>query len=633
MCGITGYYKFDKKIDLNLKAATDSIAHRGPDSVGYYEDEVVGLGHRRLSIIDLTSTGLQPMYSRNKRFIIAYNGEIYNYQSIRNELKQQGFDFEGTSDTEVIINGFELWGNSIFKKLNGIFAISIYDKYDKKLTLVRDRLGVKPLYYFKNESCFTFGSEIKTILKFQCVSSTLNNQSFHEFMYYGYGLGERTMFNDIYKLEPGSLIEISNKNYSISSYWKHEDIVLQSERDISMSGAVSKTKALLEDAVKAQLVSDVPVGVFLSGGIDSSAITAFASKHYSQKLKTFSAGFDFDNGHNELPLAAKVAKQFYTEHSEIFIKGKDLPYIIEQMVLQHDEPFSDAANIPLYLMTKEIKETCKVILQGDGGDELFGGYPRYHILHNLKWYKLFFSSLNFIEPIILSKYIREKTKRFYPLFAAKNNDNLFAKLLTEENEGIPELSFSKELRFLIKDQLPFLHYYNLSKRFEYLKDDVQKLLWIDTKIILPDQFLEKVDKSTMANGVEVRVPFLDNHLVEFALSLPSKYKLHKGIKKYLLKKALEGIVPNEVLYGPKKGFGVPYQNWLRGPLKEFMMDKLYSQSIMDKNLFDYDVLAHRIEKHCANKSNWGFHLWKILNFCIWIDKYNVEISYENDEFH
>ncbi len=294
------------------------------------------------------------------------------------------------------------------------------------------------------------------------------------------------------------------------------------------------------------------------------------------------------------------------------------------MVLQHDEPFSDAANIPLYLMTKEIKQRCKVILQGDGGDELFGGYPRYHMLHNLKWYKLLFSSLNFFEPLIPSKYVREKTKRFYPIFTS--NNNLFAKLLTEDQEDIPELSFSKELRFLMKDQLPFIHYSKMSKRFDYLEDDVQKLLWIDTKIILPDQFLEKVDKSTMANGVEVRVPFLDNHLVEFALSLPSKYKLHKGIKKYLLKKALEGTVPNEVLYGPKKGFGVPYQNWLRGPLKEFMKDMIYSQSIKDKNLFDYKVLTQRIEEHCTNKANWGFHLWKILNFCIWIDKYSIEVN-------
>ncbi len=624
MCGITGYYKFVERSSLNLKAATNAITHRGPDSVGYYEDEIVGLGHRRLSILDLTSTGFQPMYSNNKRFIIIFNGEIYNYRSIRDELNQLGYQFDGTSDTEVIINGFEIWGNNIFKKLNGIFSIAIFDKSEQKLTLARDRLGVKPLYYFKNEVCFAFGSEIKSLLKYECVNSTLNHHSFHEFIYYGYGLGEKTMYNDIFKLESGSLIEISKNSYSISYYWKHEDVILQSEDNISLSEAVSRTKVLLEEAVKSQLVSDVPVGVFLSGGIDSSAITAFASKHYAQKLKTFSAGFDFDEGHNELPLAAKVAKQFDTDHSEIFIKGKDLPAIIEQMVLQHDEPFSDAANIPLYLMTKEIKQRCKVILQGDGGDELFGGYPRYHMLHNLKWYKLLFSSLNFFEPLIPSKYVREKTKRFYPIFTS--NNNLFAKLLTEDQEDIPELSFSKELRFLIKDQLPFIHYSKMSKRFDYLEDDVQKLLWIDTKIILPDQFLEKVDKSTMANGVEVRVPFLDNHLVEFALSLPSKYKLHKGIKKYLLKKALEGTVPNEVLYGPKKGFGVPYQNWLRGPLKEFMKDMIYSQSIKDKNLFDYKVLTQRIEEHCTNKANWGFHLWKILNFCIWIDKYSIEVN-------
>lgn len=626
MCGITGYFKYSERFLAkgSLKEATDAISHRGPDDAGYFEDDNVGLGHRRLSIIDLSYAGHQPMVSSSGRFIIAYNGEIYNYLEIKNELETKGYIFKSHSDTEVVINGFEYWGKLVFEKLNGIFAISIWDTIEKKLTLTRDRMGVKPLYFWHDNDLLLFGSEIKTILSFNIAKRKIGFQAFHEFIYYGYSLGENTLFSGIKKILPGQYLEISQNNLNTGSFWSAKNIIVNSLNSIKESEAISMTRAFLDRAVSRQLVSDVPVGIFLSGGIDSSAITAFATNHYSGKLKSYSAGFDFDGGHNELPLAAKIAKKFGTDHHELVVNGKDIKDIIVKMVYHHDEPFSDAANIPLFLMTQLVKNDCKVILQGDGGDELFAGYPRYHMMAKYNRYKLAFTTLNAFKGIIPSKYIRNKTDRFYPIFKNSSNGVNFAKFLTEEREGVPEQVFNETIKSKFPKTNPFKRYKDIAKELEFLPDNVQKILWLDTKIILPDQFLEKVDKSTMANGVEVRVPFLDNDLVAFALSLPSQLKVKNGVKKYLLKKALHGVLPNEVLYGPKKGFGVPYQNWLKGPLKQFMEDVFNDSRIIKLNLFNYKRLNICIEEHCSGKRDWGFLLWKLMNLCIWLEMYNLE---------
>jgi asparagine synthase (glutamine-hydrolysing) len=626
MCGITGYFNAsDYFLDIGkLKRATDTIGHRGPDDAGFFVEDNVGLGHRRLSIIDLSPSGHQPMNSSNKRYVIAYNGEIYNYLELKAELKRAGYSFVGQSDTEVIVNGFEYWGRAVFEKLNGIFAISIWDKKDKKLVLARDRMGVKPLYYWHKDNFLIFGSEIKTILSYGIVKKNIDRQAFHEFLYFGYALGKNTLFSGIKKLMPGQYLEINQEKIEYGEFWNHHFVKELSRNEIRESEAVSKTRTLLEEAVVRQLVSDVPVGVFLSGGIDSSAITAFATKHYTNKIKSYSAGFDFNGGHNELPLASKIAKKFGTEHHELMIQGKDIKDIIKKMVYHHDEPFSDAANIPLYLMTQMVKNDCKVILQGDGGDELFAGYSRYHILSKYYQYQFVFNTLNRLRKIIPSNYINHKTERFLPLFQNDSSQIQFAKFLSEDPEGRPEKAFSQGLQASLLNTNPFERYQEVAKDFDFLSNNVQRLLWIDTKVILPDQFLEKVDKSTMANGVEVRVPFLDNELVNFALSLPSEIKVKNGRKKYILKKALEGIVPNEVLYGPKKGFGVPYQNWLKGPLKQFMIDVFNDPKLVKFNLFDFKVLNLRIEEHVTGKRDWGFSLWKMLNLCIWLNLYDIE---------
>ncbi|MFN7292246.1 MAG: asparagine synthase (glutamine-hydrolyzing) [Pirellula sp.] len=631
MCGIAGYFQVDcnHAVRPNLRAALDSIAHRGPDDEGIFENPLVGLGHRRLSIIDLSPAGRQPMTSSDGRFVVVFNGEIYNYRELRAKLTQSGYTFRGDSDTEVLVNGFQHWGNAILKELNGIFAFAIWDNEKKALLLARDRMGVKPLYYQFSEGLFKFGSEIKALIEQGGFRAKLEPQGFHEFLYYGNPLGETTMFVGVKRLLPGCWLEVSAQGAGTEAYWKLEDIDRQCSRSIDEATAVSESRRLLEEAVARQLVSDVPVGVFLSGGIDSSAISAFAVRHYSGKLRSYSAGFDFGDQKSELPLAAKVAKALNTEHHEIMIRGSNLQEVIVDLVRHHDEPFCDAANIPLYLMTREIKSQCKVILQGDGGDELFGGYNRYRIMQQRVRYQMVFSLLNQFLPIVRSRRRYDQIKRFHSIFSEKDPGLRLAKFLTVEVDGTnsPAKILSNRFAQLLKGTNPFKRYQQVANRFDFLEDEVQRLFWVDNCIILPDQFLEKVDKSTMANGVEVRVPFLDNNLVEFALGLPAGLKMKHGTQKHLLKKALRSIVPDEVLFGPKLGFGVPYQNWIKGPLRGFMLDVFHSRAVRELDIFDIENLSQRIEEHTSGAANWGFLLWKMLNFCIWVQEYNVDLNF------
>lgn len=621
MCGITGFYSSTHEISIeSLHAATNAIAHRGPDGQGIFYKNNIGLGHTRLSIIDLSNNASQPMHSINNNLTIVFNGEIYNYRELKLELQSAGYNFKNNSDTEVIIVGYEHWGTGIFQKLNGIFSIAIWDNTIDKLILVRDRFGVKPLYLYYDNNQLFFGSEIKSILAFNNYNKQISKQGFHEFLYFGNALGENTLFQNIKKLTPGHWIEFDATGAKESVFWKHEDVI---QNNGTIAESINTTSFLLENAVKRQLISDVPVGVFLSGGVDSTAITAFASKHYSGKIKTFTAGFDFADGHDELSIAATSARLFNTEHHELKIQGADIIDTINTLVMHHDEPFSDAANIPLYLLTKELKSTCKVILQGDGADELFGGYSTHELMSNYSLYKTGIKALLPIKKFIPSLFVRTKLDRFSPLFSITDLGRFYARLLSPESDEInpPTNLLSDEVKQIIITSNPFTSYKKAAQRFSYHHSRLQQLLWIDSMILLPDQFLEKVDKSTMANGIEIRVPFLDNDLASFALSLPSNYKMLHGHRKHILKKSLEGIVPNTILNARKKGFGVPYHNWLRGPLYEFMCDNLLEKN--NKNFLNLTEIENRIKAHKSNEWNWGITLWKLLNFTIWKTKYNM----------
>jgi len=623
MCGICGIItSVSGSFNLEeLRAMNETLHHRGPDGEGVYsnKDHTVGLGHKRLSILDLSENGKQPMFDHSKNYIISFNGEIYNHREIKSDLLDLGYKFKSNTDTETILNGYIAYGTDIFNKLNGIFSFAIYDRLNHKVLIVRDRLGVKPLYYLLSEQSLSFASEKKAILS-QSLSRSINYKALKQYLYYGYSHKEETMYAGIKKLLPGHYLEIDIRNFELkkSSFWQHEHVVLNP--NISEDDIIGQTSTLLEAAVKRQLQSDVPVGIFLSGGIDSSAITAFASKHYSKKLKTYSAAFDFNDGHNELALAKMVSQKFGTDHHEFFIEGKNLPEITEKLVYHHDEPFSDAANIPLFLMSQAVQSSCTVVLQGDGGDELFGGYPRYHLLSKNTRYKNLMKFGKWITTIIRSNHaFSKKLKRYDEIFNTSTPSHTLAKLLTlVDSSSRPQDIFSSGIKNSIKEINPFSYYDELYNRFKSIKGMDQKMMWIDSLIILPDLFLEKVDKSTMANSIEVRVPFLDNDLVDFALGLPSKLKLKKGIKKYLLKKALKGTVPDEILFGAKKGFGVPFGNWLKGPLNDHFNDIVYSDFIKQSDFFDLKNVAKKMDLHKNGKVDHSAELWKVYNLSIWL---------------
>ena len=620
MCGITGIIDWsDNLIDeRRLKAMTSTLAHRGPNHSNVWTDNIAGLGHARLSIIDLSSSANQPMFSLNKRYVIVFNGEIYNYLEIQEQLTKEGVIFRTQSDTEVVLSAYIKWGKKAINQFNGIFAFAIWDSKKKEAIIARDHFGVKPFYYYMLDSGLVFGSEIKAIHASGKYKARVNTQALSEFTYFGVSLGSNTLFDGIKKLLPGHYMIINQKEVNISQYWSINNIT-QIEK-INKQEVVAKIRFLLEAAVKRQLISDVPVGIFLSGGIDSSAVTAFASKHYKGKLNTYSVGFDFDKGINELPRAKRVASFFGTSHNELNISGSNIENVIELLVWHHDEPFSDAANIPLFLLCKELNGNPRVVLQGDGGDEIFGGYNRYALMVNEKSLKVL-SHFKKIVGLFPNESAKRLTRILYA-FGQNESSLIMANLLTMD-------TFKKNLSFLFssywKDEIvnkdPFLRYRIIENQFHQL-DSVQKMLYTDTTILLPDVFLEKVDKSTMAFSIESRVPFLDKELSEYVISLPSNLKVKYNDKKHLLKLALRGIVPNEVLDGPKTGFGVPYSYWLATSLYEYS-NRIFS--IETKRADSFFDKRHIFSLLCSHKRNptqqTGFILWKALNLSIWHQYY------------
>lgn len=625
MCGICGLIEKSSasEKEVSIRNMVSVLKHRGPDNQNIYFDTNISLGHARLSILDLSSAANQPMVSHNGKYIIVYNGELYNFKDLRLQLSERGYIFNTNSDTEVVLNGYDAWGDSFFVKMNGIFAFSIWCRETKTLKVVRDRLGVKPLYYYVDEDKFVFASEIKSILANKSIIPKINYDSLHEYLYYGNAIGSKTLFKKIVKVKPGRFLTVSEGKITENVYWDINNI---KEITTNEFDAANNVKNLIDEAVKRQLVSDVPVGVFLSGGIDSSCITAFAKRYYPGKLNTYSCAFDFDIGINELKKARQVANFYDTNHNELFIEGKDLNDIITRLVYHHDEPFGDAANIPLYLLTKEVSNSQKVILQGDGGDELFGGYRRYNTLSSLRTWKIAAPFLNAFFSIMPETVKLKQYRRFCRAMLQDSDAIRMALLLTEETlEDSPTNVFSYEFKSKVSNFDPFAEYKKLDMKL-FDKDVVQKMLWTDMQILLPETFLEKVDKSTMANGVEVRVPFLDNNLVEYAMSLPSNLKIRRGEKKFILRKALRSIVPDDVLDAPKTGFGVPFSNWLKGPLKDFMQQNLNDAYIQQLNLFDNYSLNRLINLHLSGKKNSGILLWKLMNLCIWLKKYKVEID-------
>lgn len=618
MCGISGIYAPAMptgELRELARQMTSTLAHRGPDSHGVYEANGVALGHQRLSVIDLSHAGDQPMKSSCGNVVIAFNGEVYNFQSLRDELEQGGTFFHSRTDTEVVLNAYIKWGKDSFRKLNGMFAFAIWDSRTSELHIVRDRFGIKPLYYYFTASNeFIFGSEIKALLASGTLVREISCNGLDEYLWFGNTLGQNTLFSGVRKLSPGHCLTIGAAGSSLFCYWALEDV---KPLNPTLREATSEIARLLENSVKSQLVADVPVGVFLSGGIDSSAITAFATKHYPDKLQTFSVGFDFDKGVNELPAAQFVAKHYGTEHHEITVSGSGMEDVITRLVRAHDEPFADAANIPLYLLCEQIRGDVKVVLQGDGGDEMFAGYRRYNILAHARLWR-------FASRALLSLGIKhQRGERFLHAVSHPDSAMRMAMLLTVESlQNPPTRIMSDQWQRHLAHCDPFSRYRELDKRFHHL-DPVQKMLYTDTSIILPDTFLEKVDKSTMAQSIEVRVPFLDSNLTDYIIGLPSRMKVRSFQKKWILRRALRGIVPDKILDGKKTGFGVPYEYWLREPLSEFMKSVLLDAKTLSLGMFNQGEIEKAISQHVSCQKNHGFLLWKALHLALWAHEYRI----------
>ena len=617
MCGITGIYNFNKKeiTEEIIKNINDQLIHRGPDSGNVFTMNNVALGHRRLSIIDLSENGNQPM-TANDNFTIVFNGEIYNFPEIRKDLIANNIKFLSNSDTEVVLKSFIYYGVEVFKKFNGMFALAIYNHSKNELIIARDQFGIKPLYYFLNDNVLVFASEMKAILAFPNLEFTLNKQALVEYFWFENALGENTFYNEIKEVRPGTFIKVSNNVLEVTEYFNINQIV---EIDISENEAIIKIQNLFEESIKRHLISDVPVGVFLSGGIDSSAITAIASNHYNGKLKTYSVSFDFDKSRNELNLAKEVATIYNTEHHEIIISGSDIVEVLEQLVNSHDEPFGDAADIPLFLLTRKLKGSVKVVLQGDGGDEFFGGYSRYKTMNNINRYKIFYFIEKFITLIKTKNVKLLRLQRFLNAISQKHTFLRNALLLTMESKYSNPLQVLN-INFLetVKDLDPFHIFKEVYSKYSKKIDIIQGLFYTDVQTVLKDTYLEKVDKSTMANSIEVRVPFLDKELAEFTLSLPASLKVKNGNQKYILKKALNNIVPKKILFGKKRGFGVPYAYWLNTSLKDYFLEQISTKSA--KNYLNNEKILEMYGLHNKQKGNFGFILWKTLIFAIWINK-------------
>ncbi len=626
MCGLMGFAYADAAAApdaVSFQAALRTLHHRGPDASGVYHEGGVSLGHARLSILDLSDAGAQPMHGADGRHVLVYNGELYNFRELKSAYGLR--DLRSRSDTEVLLRLFAAQGAACLPALNGMFAFALHDRVARKLWLVRDRFGIKPLYYRIDSRGLAFASEIKAILALQADMPACDTAALHEWLYYGATLGGRTLYAGIQQLQPGCCLEfdVDGGAHRVHRYFSFQ---AAAGRAKPTGDSASRVRELLEQAVSRQLVSDVPVGVFLSGGVDSSAITAFASRHYQGRLATYSVGFDFAGNDDELPQAGRIAARFGTEHHEIHIAGTDVGAVVEKLVHHHDAPFADAANIPLYMMAEKIRSHTKVVLQGDGGDELFGGYRRYATVRHYRLLHALARGAGGLHRLLPESPWRFRIERYLHAMGAADLATTMALLLTQEDPAWdPGAVFGAGLRAALGRSDPFARFREVQPAFGAL-DLGNQMSLTDLCIELPDRFLEKVDRATMAASLEVRVPFLDHELVDYAVSLPGEVKMPGGRRKWLLKRALEPVLPAEVLEGPKKGFTVPYGAWLMGSLKPMFFDHLQSMRRRFPEVLDDAHIENLFARTARGQQNHAFMLWKLLNFMIWAGRSRVQFT-------
>ena len=645
MCGFAGFIDNQTDIaDAQLKeialAMGKAIHYRGPDAAQAWSDENYGiaLAHRRLSIIDLSPAGNQPMASRYGRYVMVYNGEVYNAEDIRQELIPLGrTEYRGHSDTEVILEGFEVWGiKQTIQKLIGMFTFAIWDREEKRITLIRDRLGIKPLYWSIQNGRLLFGSEMKALAAHPDFRGNKDRNALAAFLRHNYIPAPYTVYDTVQKLEPGHMVTLDSKLQNapvIEKFWSIEEVI-QRGHAAPFTGTdeemVDHLEELLSDAVKRRMIADVPLGAFLSGGIDSSTVVALMQKQSNRPVKTFSIGFN-EEGYNEAKHATVVAKHLGTEHTELYVSPEEAQKVIPKLAYMYDEPFSDSSQIPTYLVSAMTKEHVTVALSGDGGDELFAGYNRYFqsqkiggTLGQLSLFtrKASASLIKSFSPNFWDSIFSLVPKSKRPAYAGDKMHKL-ANVLCEDEDGFyrrlishwmdPEkiISGSQEPKGIIWDD----------KVKDLTPNFVERMRYLDIRTYLPDDILTKVDRASMAVALEARVPILDHRVTEFAWTLSPDRLIKDGQGKWPLRQVLYRHVPQSIVDRPKMGFGVPIDSWLRGPLKEWAEDLLNPSMIKKHDILAPDPIWEKWQEHLSGKQNWQYYLWDILMLQAWCEEY------------
>ncbi|MCG8605138.1 asparagine synthase (glutamine-hydrolyzing) [bacterium] len=634
MCGICGVTFSDQASSVSrnsLKRMTDAIRHRGPDDEGWVLKGNCGLGMRRLSIIDLAG-GYQPIANEDGSVWIVFNGEIYNHIELREELIKKGHTFRTLSDTEAILHAYEEYGEDCPKKLNGMFAFAIWDQNKRMLFLARDRLGIKPLYYYHDAKQFVFGSELKSILQVDSVPREIDPIALDVYLTVEYIPAPYTIFKSIAKLLPGHYLILKDGKAKIGKYWQLDF----QEYDHSKGEIIEQLLSLLQDAVRVRLMSDVPLGALLSGGIDSSAIVALMSRVMDRPVQTFSIGFK-EATYNESQHARTIAEHFKTEHHESVIEANALD-LTERLVGHLDEPFGDFSIFPTYLVSKMAREQVTVALSGDGGDELFAGYDTYVANRIGKAYGRFpkvirhtflENLLDRVPPTEKKKGLINRAKRFVEgMRLPEDLQHTRWMIFLQEAEKAELYSADLQTALTGHDSYGFIRRYFGETR---TSDELNRQLYVDIKTYLVDDILVKVDRMSMATSLETRVPFLDHRLVEFTATIPGRHKLKGKSTKHILKQSLKNILPSEILQRGKEGFSIPIKNWLKDDLKPIMLDILDPSVVRRQGFFDPEFVQRLTNEHLTDVENHSHRLWAMMVFGIWQDIYLSKPSHVNEE--
>jgi asparagine synthase (glutamine-hydrolysing) len=632
MCGIAGFIDFKKQSPEEVLASmANAVPHRGPDGQGVYHSDslhaTVGLGHRRLSIIDLSTSAGQPMHYNGLHLI--FNGEIYNYNEIREELIKLGHQFQAHSDTEVILHAWEEWGEKCIDQWRGMFSIALYDEHKQQLICIRDRAGVKPFHYYWNEDLFLFGSELKSLVAHPRFSKQINPDAVASFLQYGYIAHPHCIYQHTQKLPPGHLlyIDLKTKECKLKQYWNVYTYYNQPKLDLPLEEIISETERILTESFQYRMVADVPVGVFLSGGYDSTCVTALLQKDSTEKIKTFTIGTT-DKKLDEAPFAKEIANHIGTDHTEYYCTPEEALNIIPDLPYYYDEPFADPSSIPTILVSRVAREKVTVALSADAGDEIFAGYNRYdYISRYSKKLRQIPKPIRKLSVLAMENISSNKIPFFRNQRNFHSRYDKIKNLLN--NPGASELLRNltqvyddKDVSKIMSNQVHSLKTAHVSDELlAHRYDDLAYMLAVDYQTYMVDDILHKVDRATMSVSLEGREPFLDQHIIEWAARIPSVYKYYNGQKKYILKQIVHKHLPKEMMERPKMGFGIPVEHWLSAELKPLVMEYLSPEKLEAHGLFNVTEVTQMVSEFFNGRKEKYLKIWHLLMFQMWYQKW------------